>query len=92
MQKGLFADELVNEFGLTQRNAMAIVNKFINTIKTELVEEEHCCIPGVGTLRTRVREEYAYDTPFTGKGVCPRCKRVSFKASGKLLEVINKDQ
>ena len=80
--------EIVEEVGLTQREAKAMVDAFFSEITACLIRSEEVKLPGFGSFETRDKVERPGRNPLTGDVVMVTARRVvAFRPSRDLRSV-----
>lgn len=91
MTKRELISDVAKVANIKKTEAENMVNFFSNFFFQEIAEKGKVLIPSVGTLEVQERAPRVYRHPQTGKKIKTKAKNaVSFKASNKLKEFINK--
>jgi len=77
------------ENGYSQKQAVAIVENLLVIIKRALESGEEVLVSGFGKFRVRSKRARKGRNPATGEDLTLPKRRVTFKCSGKLKELLN---
>lgn len=87
-----FAAILGEEFGLTWREGLRLLRRFVELIEEDVVETGRCDLRGVGVLASFERPERWVKHPTTGKKIrIPERVGVRFRASKSLRDRLNEE-
>jgi len=85
LTKAEMAEKLINELGLSKRDAKQMVELFFNEIRECLKENEQVKLSGFGNFDLRDKRERPGRNPKTGEEIPISARRVvTFKAGQKL--------
>lgn len=90
MKKVDLANELYEKIGISKKEALAIVETVLDTIKESLKNGENVKIAGFGNFIVRSKKERKGRNPRTGEeiGIAPR-KVVTFRPSHIFKQYVN---
>lgn len=78
--------------GLTEKNAKAAVNAFRDAVLDAAVMGEDVPISGLGAFKVKFVAARTGRNPFTKETIeIPAAKRLTFKASSKVKELLNEE-
>ena len=90
MTKTDIIDRLASETGVTKTDTKMMLNAFLKVISDELAKGETIRFSEFGTFSIGTVEEHDHYNAFTGETVhCPEQKRIRFKPSRALKDLIN---
>lgn len=91
MNKTELIEKVVENTGVTKKEATAVVGAAFDAITEALVAGDKVQLIGFGTFETRERAERMGKNPQTGEAVkIDACKAPAFKAGKALKEAVNK--
>lgn len=77
------------KLGITQKEAGAGVEEWVESIRQKMIEEQAVTLPGIGFLETKLQEQRTIVNPKTKqKMLVPPKYEVNFRASQKTKNVI----
>ncbi|MFO7840084.1 MAG: integration host factor subunit alpha [Desulfosalsimonadaceae bacterium] len=83
--------EKVNELGFTKKKSVDIVENLLEIIKRSLENDEDVLVSGFGKFCVKKKSTRRGRNPATGDDLLLDARNVvTFKCSGKLREIINK--
>lgn len=78
------------EFGLTWREGLRLLRRFVELVEEDVVETGRCDLRGVGVLASFERPERWVKHPTTGEKIqIPKSVGVRFRASKSLRDRLN---
>lgn len=81
---------VIHELGtLTKAQAKQTAEHVLESIKSELVQEGRCQLPGIGTITVRTLAARTIDSPVTGKVDVPERKTAKLAVCGELKRALN---
>ena len=90
MTKTDIIDRLASETGVTKTDTKMMLNAFLKVISDELAKGEVIRFSEFGTFTVGTVDEHDHYNAFTGETIhCPEQKRIRFKPSRTLKDLIN---
>jgi integration host factor subunit alpha len=93
LTKSHLIDTIAEQNGFTRKKSTETVEIILEIIKSTLASGENVLISGFGKFRVKEKRERKGRNPATGEDMimAPR-KVVTFRCSGKLRDMVNKEQ
>lgn len=86
MNKSELIKSLAEESNIASEDAALVVNTFVDSMKTALLEGDHVEIRGFGSFKVKEYESYVGRNPRTGAKVSVEAKKLPFFRAGKELK------
>lgn len=90
MNKADLIEQITEKSKLDKKDVILVIDVFMNTVSTALINEEKVSLMGFGNFETKERAARTGQNPRTGKRVpIPKSKVPTWKPSKKLRDLIN---